>query len=193
MGEWSLPQGGESPLPLPRELGGRCGHHRRGHRLTPTRRRLRGARHLSRRPPGGGRSHARPRRCLLCRPHGSGRGGRRLPPLGESPFPIAVLLLLVRRRVLRSRRGRRAPAALLCSRRSCHRILLSFLRAARSCSRRCATRAHARARGVGGSDRATFTAITCRERVKLRVRTTPHESTDQRGAEIHSPKGRRGA
>jgi hypothetical protein len=38
-----------------------------------------------------------------------------------------------------------------CSRRSCRWILFSFLRAARSCSRRCAGRAHARTRGVGGS------------------------------------------
>jgi hypothetical protein len=54
-------------------------------------------------------------------------------------------------------------------------------------------RARTRARGVGGSDRAVFTAITCRRRVKLRVTTTPHESIDRRGAGIHSPKGRGGA
>jgi hypothetical protein len=46
-----------------------------------------------------------------------------------------------------------------CSRRSCRRILRSFLRAARPCSGHCAT--HARARGVGGSDRTTFTATLC--------------------------------
>jgi hypothetical protein len=48
------------------------------------------------------------------------------------------------------------------------------LRAAHSCSRRCTARARARARGVGGSDRAAFTAITCRGRLKLQVMTTPY-------------------
>jgi hypothetical protein len=67
------------------------------------------------------------------------------------------------------------------------------LHSTRSCSRRSAARVHARARGVGGSDRATSTAITCRGRAKLRVTTTPHESIDRRGAGIHSPKGLRGA
>jgi hypothetical protein len=62
-----------------------------------------------------------------------------------------------------------------------------------SCSRRWAARARARARGVGGSDREAFTAITCRERVKLRVTTTPHKSMDRKGTGTHSPKGRRGA
>jgi hypothetical protein len=56
-----------------------------------------------------------------------------------------------------------------------------------------APRVRARARGAVGSDRATFMATTCKERVKLRVTTTPHESIDRRGAGIHSPKGRRGA
>jgi hypothetical protein len=64
-----------------------------------------GAHRLSRRLPGGGRSRVRPRRCLFCRLRGSGRGGRRLPPLGGSPSPIALLLLLVRQGVLRSHRG----------------------------------------------------------------------------------------
>jgi hypothetical protein len=39
-----------------------------------------------------------------------------------------------------------------CSRRFHRRILFSFLRVARSCSRRCATWAAARAQGIGGSD-----------------------------------------
>jgi hypothetical protein len=56
--------------------------------------------------------------------------------------------------------SRRRNSSLLHSRRSCRRIPFSFLRAARSCSRRYASRA--RARGEGGSDRAAFTAITCR-------------------------------
>jgi hypothetical protein len=37
------------------------------------------------------------------------------------------------------------------------------LRAARSCSCRCIARMRARARGVGGSDRAAFTVTSCRE------------------------------
>jgi hypothetical protein len=103
-----LPQGGKSSFPLPRGLGRCCCCRRHGCRCTPShlrgaRRCLRSARRLSRRLPGGGRSRARPRRCLFRRLRGSGRGGRRLPPLGGSPSPIA--LLLVRRRVLRSRRG----------------------------------------------------------------------------------------
>jgi hypothetical protein len=61
---------------------------------------------LSHGSPGGGRSRACPRRCLLRRLYNSRRGGFRLPPLVESSSPIALLLLLVRRRVLRSRRGR---------------------------------------------------------------------------------------
>jgi hypothetical protein len=87
--------------------------------------------------------------------------------------------------------SRSRNSSFLCSRCSRHRILFSFLRAARSCSCRCAARAWAR--GVGGSDRAAFTAITCRERVKLRVTMTPHESMDRKGMGTHSLKGRRGA
>jgi hypothetical protein len=37
------------------------------------------------------------------------------------------------------------------------------LRVARSCSRHCATHARARARGVGGSDRAASTVTRCRD------------------------------
>jgi hypothetical protein len=48
-----------------------------------------------------------------------------------------------------------------CSQRSCRRILLSFWCVARSCSRRCAVRAAARARGVGGSERAVSTVTLC--------------------------------
>jgi hypothetical protein len=80
-----------------------------------------------------------------------------------------------------------------CSRCSRRRILFSFLRAARSCSHRCAARARARARGVGGSDRVASTTITYKGRVKLRVTTTHRGSIERRGAGIHSPTGRRGA
>jgi hypothetical protein len=48
-------------------------------------------------------------------------------------------------------------SSLYCSRRSHRRILLSFLCAARSYSRRCATRATARARGVSELDREAST------------------------------------
>jgi hypothetical protein len=40
------------------------------------------------------------------------------------------------------------------------------LRTARSCSRRCTARTRARARGVGGSDRAAFMVTSCREWAK---------------------------
>jgi hypothetical protein len=52
-------------------------------------------------------------------------------------------------------------SSLSFSRCSRCRILLSFLRAARSCSRRCAAWAAARAQGVGGSDRAASTVTLC--------------------------------
>jgi hypothetical protein len=98
-GNSHLPQGGEASLPLPWGLSGRRGCGRRCRRGTPSClhgacQRLRGVRHLSRRLPGGRRSRARPRHCFFCRLRGSGRGGRRLPPLGESSFPITLLLLV---------------------------------------------------------------------------------------------------
>jgi hypothetical protein len=52
-------------------------------------------------------------------------------------------------------------SSLCCSRRSRRWILLSFLRAAHSCSRRCAARATAQARGVGGSDREASMVTLC--------------------------------
>jgi hypothetical protein len=92
--------------------------------------------------------------------------GAKAPPLGEGLSPIA-LLLLVRRRVLRSRRGGESlllmqlellvvpfpvlPSSdpfLLLARRP---LLFPPLR-----------RARARARGVGRSDRAAFTVTSCR-------------------------------
>jgi hypothetical protein len=58
--------------------------------------------------------------------------------------------------------SRSRHSSLCCSRRrSRRRILLSFLRAARSCSRRCAAWATARAWGVGGSDREASTVTLC--------------------------------
>jgi hypothetical protein len=56
----------------------------------------------------------------------------------------------------------RSPySSLSCSQRSRRWILLFFPRAARSCSRRYAARAAARARGVGGSDHAASTITLC--------------------------------
>jgi hypothetical protein len=49
---------------------------------------------------------------------------------------------------------------LCCSRRS-HRQILFFLRAARSCSRRCAAWVTAQARGVSGSDHEASTVTLC--------------------------------
>jgi hypothetical protein len=59
--------------------------------------------------------------------------------------------------------SRSRNSSLLYSQRSRRRILFSFLHAVRSYSRRCATHARARARGVGGSDRAAFTVTRCKE------------------------------
>jgi hypothetical protein len=119
--------------------------------------------------PGGGRSRARPRRRLLRRLRGSRRRGRGLPPLRASPAPIASFLLLFlagRRVLLGPRRGEPlllaqpellAPllpvlpspdAPLLLAGRP---LLLPPLRCAR-----------ARDRGMGGSDRAAFTALICK-------------------------------
>jgi hypothetical protein len=52
-------------------------------------------------------------------------------------------------------------SSLCCSRCSRRQILLSFLRAARSCSCRYTARATAQARGVGGSDREASTVTLC--------------------------------
>jgi hypothetical protein len=72
-------------------------------------------------------------------------------------------------------------------------MLRSLLRAARSCSRRYATRARARARGVGGSDRVAFTALICKKQAKLHDTPTSRELAEQQEAEVHSPMGRLGA
>jgi hypothetical protein len=64
--------------------------------------------------------------------------------------------------------GRESPcyscsqySSLYCFRCSRRLILFSFARVARSYSHRCAARPAARARGVGGSDRAAFTVTLC--------------------------------
>jgi hypothetical protein len=82
-------------------------------------------------------------------------------------------------------------SSLCCSRRSHRLIFFSFMRAARSCSRCCAVRSAARARGVGGSDRAAFTVTNCGQRSS---RQTEIQYKDPKGKEeTHSPAGRREA
>jgi hypothetical protein len=88
-GSGRLPQGGESAFPLPQGLGGRCSRRWRGRRRTPIRpsgacRCLRSARRLSCRLPGGGRSRAHPRRCLLFRLRLWARGAKAPTSRGES-------------------------------------------------------------------------------------------------------------
>jgi hypothetical protein len=73
--------------------------------------------------------------------------------------------------------GARAPSGYLRG------IPRSFLRAARSCSRRCAVRARTRARGVGGSDRVAFTATLCWEGQNVRVAVAPSGRIKERGEE----------
>jgi hypothetical protein len=141
-----------------------------------------------------------PRRRLLRRLRGPGRGGEgshlsrgarppSLPSSSSSPDDEYS-----------SVPGEESPccsrsqnSSLLRSRRSRRRMLRSLLRAARSCSRRCSARACARARGVGGSDRAVFTALICKEQAKLQDTPTSRELAEQGEVEVHSPTGRRGA
>jgi hypothetical protein len=92
-------------------------------------------------------------------------GGARLPSLSSSSSPDDECSSVP---------GEESPCcshswnySLLRSRRSRRRMLRSLLRTTRSCSRLCATRACARDRGVGGSDRAAFTALICKEQAKL--------------------------
>jgi hypothetical protein len=92
-GSGRLPQGGESPFPLPRGIGGRCVHRRNPCRPSDARRHLHGARRLPRMLPGAVSSAASV---------ALGEGAKAPTYWGELS-PIA--LLLVRRRVLRSCRG----------------------------------------------------------------------------------------
>jgi hypothetical protein len=172
-GSGRLPQGGESPLPLPRGIDECCGRHWRGHCLAPSRpsgacRHLRDARRLSRRLPGGGRSLTRPGAVSSAASTAVGEGGEgshlsgeaRPPSLSSSSSPDDEYSEVVGEESPSCSRSRHS--SLLCSRRSRRRFPFSFLCAARSCSHRCAARMRARARGVGGSDRAAFTAMNCR-------------------------------
>jgi hypothetical protein len=151
-GSSCLPQGGESPFPLPRGLDGRCGRRQRGHRFTPgrpsgARRRLRGVRRLSRRLAGGRRSRARPGAASSAASaaldeggEGSHLSGRVRPPSLSSSSSFDDEYSKVA--------GEESPScprsqnsSLLCSRRSRRQVLFSFLHAAHSCSRHCAARA----------------------------------------------------
>jgi hypothetical protein len=170
-----LPQGGEPSFPLPRGLGRRFRRHRHSRRLTPShlrgaRRRLHSARRLPHRMPGGGRSRARPGAVFSAASAALGEGGEgshlsagaRPPSLSSSSSSSSDDENFEVVGEESPCCSRRRNSSLLRSRCSCRRMLRSFLLAARSCSRRCAARAHARAQGVGGSDRAAFTAITYR-------------------------------
>jgi hypothetical protein len=111
-----------------------------------------------------------PGACSFAASAALGEGGRRLPPLrgarppslsSSSPSPDDEYSEVA---------GGESPccsriwcSSSLCSRCSRRRILRSLLRTTRSCSCRCAARACARALGVGGSDRAAFTATLCWE------------------------------
>jgi hypothetical protein len=117
------------------------------------------------------RALPRPSRALapLPPPRLSMRGAQAPTSKGGLP-PVAFFLFsLSRRRVLRGRRGRESlllaqlESSSLCSWRSRRRILRSFLRTARSCSRRCVAHVRSRARGVDGSDRAAFMTTLCWE------------------------------
>jgi hypothetical protein len=52
-------------------------------------------------------------------------------------------------------------------------MLRSLLRAARSCSRRCATSVCTRDRGVGRSDCAAFTPLSAGNKRNLKIRQCP--------------------
>jgi hypothetical protein len=133
-----------------RGLGGRGCRHRCDRRRTPGRLRgarqhFCGARRLSRRWPGGGRSCARPRRRLFRRLRGSGRGGEGSHLLGGVRPPSLSSSSSPPDNEYSSVPGEESPcylrirnSSLLRSRRSRRRTLCSLLRAARSCSRRCA-------------------------------------------------------
>jgi hypothetical protein len=103
-------------------------------------------RRLLHRAPGGGRFRTRPRRLLLRRLRGSQGGERRLPPLRRglppcrfpSPLPLPTTTDVARGE--RPCCSRSWNSSLLYSRRSRRRIPRSFLRVARSCSRRCVAR-----------------------------------------------------
>jgi hypothetical protein len=165
LGRCNLPQGGEAPLNLPRGFGRSHSASRRPCRCSPV-------------PPL--REQPPPLTVRWRAPPRSPRAPAPLPP----PWPVATGVGIPPLRgglppllssssssddgeflgvtggerpcCLRSR-----YSLLSCSRCSLRRILFSFLRTARSCSRCFAARAVARARGVGGSDRTTSTVTLC--------------------------------
>jgi hypothetical protein len=148
--------------------------------------------------PGGGHFRARPRRCLLCRLCGSGRGGRRLPPLGESSYPSLSSSSSSDDEYSKVA-GEESPycsrsrnSSLLYSRRSHRRILFSFLRAARSCSRCCAARALGLGAWAGRTARRSRSPAAGNER-KVRPRRHAASNRWERRQRFHSPADRGGA
>jgi hypothetical protein len=116
--------------------------------------------------PCGGCFRAHHGRLPLCRLCGSWRRGWGHPPLGGARHP--PLSSSSSSDEFSGVAGGESSycscsrySSLCCSRRSRRRIFPSFLRVARSCFRRCAARAAARARGVGGSDHAASNITLC--------------------------------
>jgi hypothetical protein len=146
--------------------------------------------------PGGGRSCSRPRRRLFRRLRGSRRGdegshlsgGARPPSLSSSSSPDDEYSSVPSEESPCCSRSRNS--SLLRSRRSRRRMLRSLLCVIRSCSHRCAVRACARSRGVGGSDRAAFTTLICKEQEKLQNTPTSREPAEQGGSPLtNGPTG----
>jgi hypothetical protein len=210
-GSARLPQGGEAPLPLPWGLGRRCGCSRRCHRRTPsrlrgarwhlssTRRHLRGARRFSHGLPGDGRSCARPKRCLLGRLRGSGRGGAGSHLSGRARPPSLPSSSSSSDDEYSEVTGEDSPccsrsrnSSLLCSRRSRCRILFSFLCAASSCSRHYAARALALGAWAGRTARRSRSPAAGNKR-KVRPRRRIAREWRERRQKLHSPAGPRGS
>jgi hypothetical protein len=145
-----LPQGGEAVLPLPRGFGGRSDGTCRRCRGAP--RCLRGTRRRPWHAPL--LTQAAPRRaCSSAASAALGDGGGGV-HLSRGAHPPSLSSFSSNDDEYSEAAGGESPCCLrsrysssLCSRHSCRRILCSFLRITRSCSRRCAARV--RACGLG--------------------------------------------
>jgi hypothetical protein len=198
-----VPQGGEAPLPLPRRPGGHCGRGWRGHCRTPghlhgAHRCLRGARRLSRRPPGGGCSCAHPRRCLPRRLRGSSEGAQAPTSRGELvPYHFLPPLPPPPTSLLKSPREKVPTTHAVGT----PRLAAPGAPAAGSSSPSCAPPAPVpaaalRARGLGAW--AGWTARRSRSpaaKEERRVRPRRHAPSKRREKRqgFHSPAGRGGA
>jgi hypothetical protein len=157
-GKCYSPQVGETPLPLPRGLGGTS--------VVPASASTAPAGASTDDPAAGASA---PAAGTNSRPASSARGdGDRGFHLSEVARPPSLSSSSSSDDEFASASGGESPcyscsrySSLYCSRRSRHLSFFSFARAARSCSRHCAAQAAARARGVGGSDRAVFAVTLC--------------------------------